>query len=234
MNARIIPTRNVTSVTMPKALAPQSWITTIRSVVRKRALPTHSLPNAIATSPRKRRNSSSPCAYEIAPRPTSSMNEVCVASWRAPTFSGTASASWIRPRTPSGSGLQSRQPALKAEVVDANQEREQAAVPLAKLGSIKGQAGGLGRGVELFASQVRRRQAVTEMPVAGEPDHQGGFCRRAQTESSPAHWNCLCAPTNPPWWSGWLRRLASPSRPAFAGPGRETTRRPAQAHPPDL
>src|SRR5208282_2521287 len=56
------------------------------------------------------------------------------------------------------------QVALMTDLADAQEEREQAAVPVAKPGSVKGQLGGLGRGVELFQYKVRLRQAVTKMP----------------------------------------------------------------------
>src|SRR6202158_745702 len=103
----MFPTRKVTSATIPNAFAPQSWITTIRSIFRNRALPVASFAYAIVTSPRKRRKSLSPCAYESVASPSSWINEACVTSARAPLFSGTASASAINFRTPSGSGLQS-------------------------------------------------------------------------------------------------------------------------------
>ena len=60
MNARITPTRKLISVTMPNALAPQSWIAIIMSMVRKRALPLANLPSAMVTSPKKPMKSSTP------------------------------------------------------------------------------------------------------------------------------------------------------------------------------
>ena len=64
--------------------------------------------------------------------------------------------------------------ALVANLADAEQKREQAAVPVAQFGGVEGQASRLRRGVELFLDEVRRGQAVTKMPIAGELDNQCG------------------------------------------------------------
>src|SRR5258708_38303675 len=64
--------------------------------------------------------------------------------------------------------------ALVADLADADEKREQAAVPVAKVGGVEGQFGRLRRGVELFLYQGGRGQAVTKMPIAGEADYQRG------------------------------------------------------------
>src|SRR5208337_2358396 len=62
--------------------------------------------------------------------------------------------------------------ALVAKLADAQQEREQAAVPVAKVGGVESQPRGLRRGVELLLYQVLRRQAVTKMPITGQSNDQ--------------------------------------------------------------
>ena len=102
-----MPTRKLIRLTIGSAWAPTSWMVSMRSERRKRALPRSSRPNASVTSPRKARTSRLPSTSASASLPTRVRNEPGVVLRCAPDRSGTAVASCSSRRTPSGRPLAS-------------------------------------------------------------------------------------------------------------------------------